>query len=204
LLIPPAARVQLVVDAGAAKGLVSLSNTPYQRGKMGMVPPEDVMQLLRVDFSQVADFTPKPLPTSLRPIAALGRVSAKKRVVFSEQMSMAGGAHSMKFLVNGKHFDMQRIDLKSRAKAVELWEIVNDADMDHPFHIHGTQFQVVDRAFEGKVTPEPFLAWRDIVNLRSGETVRIKLAQPLKGLRMFHCHILEHESAGMMGQLLVV
>jgi bilirubin oxidase len=86
---------------------------------------------------------------------------------------------------------------------VELWEIANESDMDHPFHIHGTQFQVTEREFEGQVTPEPFRAWRDIVNLRPGETVRIKLVQRFKGLRMFHCHILEHEGAGMMGQLLV-
>lgn len=36
------------------------------------------------------------------------------------------------------------------------------------------------------------------------ETVRIKLVQHFKGLRMFHCHILEHEGAGMMGQLQLV
>jgi bilirubin oxidase len=119
-------------------------------------------------------------------------------------MSMAGGRHAMKFLVNGKQFDMKRIDLVSRVNQVELWEIVNGADMDHPFHLHGTQFQVVEREFDGKLVPEPYRAWRDTVNLKPGETVRIKLVQHFKGVRMFHCHILEHEGAGMMGQLKVV
>ena len=55
-----------------------------------------------------------------------------------------------------------------------------------------------------KRTPEPYRAWRDTVNLKSQETVRIKVVQGFKGVRMFHCHILEHEGAGMMWQLKVV
>jgi bilirubin oxidase len=140
----------------------------------------------------------------LRRIDDLGRPTSRKRVVFSEQMSMAGGQHSMKFLVNGKQFNMNRIDLTSRVNQVELWEIANESDMDHPFHIHGTQFQLIEREFDGKVTPAPYRAWRDTVNLRSRETVRIKLMHRFKGIYMFHCHILEHEGAGMMGQLQVV
>lgn len=204
LLLAPAQRVEIIVDAGVNKGRVELVAVPYQRGKMGEVPAEQALGLLTVDFGKVAGDPLQPLPAMLGRIDELGRPKAKKRVVFSEQMSMAGGRHSMEFLVNGRQFDMQRIDLVSRVSQVELWEIVNEADMDHPFHIHGTQFQVIEREVDGKVTPEPYRAWRDTVNLRPGETVRIKLVQRFKGVRMFHCHILEHEGAGMMGQLKVV
>lgn len=76
--------------------------------------------------------------------------------------------------------------------------------MDHPFHLHGTQFQVIERATEGARTAEPFRAWRDTVNVRSGETVTILTTQDMAGERMFHCHILEHEDLGMMGTLKVV
>lgn len=204
LLLAPAQRVEIIVDAAAGKDRVELAAAPYQRGKMGEVPAEKALSLLTVDFGRVEDGALQPLPARLGRIDDLGRPMAKKRVVFSEQMSMAGGRHSMKFLVNGKQFDMQRIDLVSRVNQVELWEIANEADMDHPFHIHGTQFQLIEREVDGKVTPEPYRAWRDTVNLRPGETVRIKLVQRFKGIRMFHCHILEHEGAGMMGQLKVV
>jgi hypothetical protein len=51
------------------------------------------------------------------------------------------------------------------------------------------------------VAAEPFLAWRDVVNIPAGETVRLRFVQHLPGLRMFHCHILEHEDAGMMAML---
>ncbi len=36
------------------------------------------------------------------------------------------------------------------------------------------------------------------MNVRAGETVRIKIRQDYPGLRMLHCHILEHEVQGMM------
>lgn len=204
LLLAPAQRVEIIVDAGGHNGRVELLAAPYNRGKMGDVPAESALRLLTVDFGKVEESSLKPLPARLGRIDDLGRPMTKKRVVFSEQMSMAGGRHSMKFLVNDRQFDMKRIDLLSRVNQVELWEIVNESDMDHPFHIHGTQFQVIEREVDGKVTPEPYRAWRDTVNLRSGETVRIKLVQRFKGVRMFHCHILEHEGAGMMGQLKVV
>jgi bilirubin oxidase len=204
LLLAPAQRMEVIVDAPAQAGRVALVAGVYARGKMGDAPPDQAINLLNVDFAAPAGQPLPALPAKLRPITPLGKPKATKRVVFSEKMSMAGGVHSMKFLVNGKQFDMARMDFTSRAGDVELWEIVNESDMDHPFHIHGTQFQVIESELDGKTTPAPYRAWRDIVNLKSGETVRIKLVQRFKGPRMFHCHILEHEDAGMMGQVMVV
>ncbi|MEO6353605.1 MAG: multicopper oxidase family protein [Burkholderiaceae bacterium] len=204
LFLAPAQRVEIIVDADGNNGRVALVAASYQRGKMGNVPADKAISLLTVDFSKVEIAAPKPLPERLRRIDDLGKPRAQKRVVFSEQMSMAGGQHRVKFMVNGKQFDMNRIDLESRVNQVELWEIANDSDMDHPFHIHGTQFQVIEREIDGKVTLETYRAWHDTVNLQSRETVRIKLVQRFKGIYMFHCHILEHEGAGMMGQLKVV
>lgn len=204
VLLAPAQRVELIVDACATGGVVELVAAPYARGKMGDVAPDQPVRLLGVDFGRARTTAPAPLPATLARIGELGKPRARKRVVFGEQMSMAGGQHSMAFLINGRVFDMNRIDLVSRANQVELWEIVNEADMDHPFHIHGTQFQVVARVQGGKTVKEPYRAWHDTINVKPGETVRIKLVQQFKGIRMFHCHILEHEGAGMMGQLKVI
>ena len=204
LLMAPAERIEVIVDAPSQAGRVALVAGVVARGKMGDVKPDEPVTLMQVDFGQPSGKPLPALPSKLRRIADLGPVKAKKRVVFSEKMSMAGGVHSMKFLVNGRQFDMNRFDLTSRINEVELWDIVNESDMDHPFHIHGTQFQVIEFERDGQVTQAPYRAWRDIVNVRSGETARIKLVQHFKGPRMFHCHILEHENAGMMGQLKVV
>jgi len=204
LLLTPAQRVDVIVEAGARRDRGDVVAAVYGRGKMGDVAPEQARTLLSVDFAAVQSAALAPLPARLGKVPDLGRVTAHKRVVFSENMSMAGGVHSMQFLVNGREYDMQRMDLVSRAGEVERWELVNESDMDHPFHLHGTQFQVLQSEYDGVVTPAPFRAWRDTVNLRSGEKVWIKTVQRMRGVRMFHCHILEHEDAGMMGQLKVV
>ena len=107
------------------------------------------------------------------------------------------------FTINGRSFDMSRVDLTARVGEVELWEIVNPTGMDHPFHLHGTQFQVVERVRAGTAQAEPLLAWKDTVNVARGESVRFRVRQDLPGLRMYHCHILEHEDQGMMGVLRV-
>jgi FtsP/CotA-like multicopper oxidase with cupredoxin domain len=116
-------------------------------------------------------------------------------------MSMSSESMEMKFLINGNSFDMNRIDEVSKVGQVELWDVVNAADMDHPFHVHGTQFQIVEYEKDGKITTPPYRAWKDTVNIVAGETVRILLRQDMPGPRMYHCHILEHEQLGMMGTI---
>lgn len=201
-LLAPAQRAEIVVTAGAGAS-AQLVAAPYRRGKMGMVAPEKTMPLLTVVFG-AGQATAAALPERLRTITDFSPVKAKKRVVLSEVMSMGSGQHSMKFLINGNRFGMRRVDLVSKLGEVEEWEIVNDADMDHPFHLHGTQFVVIERKYQGKVSKEPFRAYQDTVQLRAQETVRIRCVQHFRGLRMFHCHILEHEGQGMMGTLRVV
>lgn len=203
-LLAPGQRAEFIVEAGSRRDRARLIGAVYDRGKMGDVAPDSPITILDVDFSAVGASVPASLPDRLADILDLGTPVAQKRVVFSESMSMRNGQHSMKFLVNGKQYDMNRIDLTSRVGEVEMWEIVNQSDMDHPFHLHGTQFQVLSREMDGVSVAEPYKAWHDTVNLKSGETVRIKTVQCWPGIRMFHCHILEHEAAGMMGQLKVI
>lgn len=201
ILLAPAERIEIIVQPGSERRQFALTAEIYDRNKMGMVAAEQVITLAHVSLPAGQ---PVSLPAKLREIADLGPTSAHKRVVFSETMRMDNGQHRMDFLVNGKSFDMQRVDLTSKLGEVELWELVNDSHMDHPFHIHGCQFQVIEHELNGVKTPAPYRAWKDTINLRPRETIRIKMAQPFKGLRMFHCHILEHENQGMMGILEVI
>ncbi len=204
LLLGPAERAEIVVDFQAKPGTVSLVTVPYERGWMGPGKPvRAIAPLLTVALVGKVR-APVSLPARLRDIAALGAATANKRVVFSETMSMGAGGMKMGYLIDGKKFDMSRVDLSSRAGEVELWEVVNTADMDHPFHMHGAQFQIVERERDGVKTPAAFLSWKDTVNVARGETVRFKVQHVFSGLRMYHCHILEHESQGMMAVLKVV
>lgn len=106
--------------------------------------------------------------------------------------------------LNGRKFDMNRIDDNVRQNDIEIWEITTTSRMmmgsqGHPFHIHGTQFQVLSR--DNKTPYANEMGWKDTVFIKSGETVRIIVKFKHKGVFMYHCHILEHEEAGMMGQL---
>ncbi len=72
-------------------------------------------------------------------------------------------------LINNQHFDMARVDFTAKLGATEIWKVENLVGMDHPFHLHGFQFQVIER--NGK--PEPYRSWKDAVNVRRQETVRL-------------------------------
>ncbi|MCP6769187.1 multicopper oxidase domain-containing protein, partial [Klebsiella pneumoniae] len=49
--------------------------------------------------------------------------------------------------LDGKKFDMSRIDARQKVGDVAIWEIRNtnstENGMVHPFHVHGTQFRVL-------------------------------------------------------------
>ncbi|MBM5573365.1 multicopper oxidase family protein [Deefgea sp. CFH1-16] len=199
ILLVPGQRIEVIVGDGKTAS-TQLKALAYDREKMGKVAPEVDRIVAQLNFTSGATPT---IPAQLRKIADFGRATALKKVEFSETMSMDNGVHSMAFLVNGKSFDMNRVDLTSKVGEVEVWEIFNNSHMDHPFHIHGTQFIVLDSKLDGKRRNAPYRALHDTINLRPYETVRIKTVQHDKGLRMFHCHILEHEGQGMMAQLLV-
>ena len=105
--------------------------------------------------------------------------------------------------INGKQFAMQRIDMKQQVSHAEYWDVTNtnskEHGMLHPFHIHGTHFTVVSRDGE-KPFPNEY-GYKDTIPVRPGETVRLRVEFPQTGVFMYHCHIIEHEDAGMMAQI---
>jgi bilirubin oxidase len=206
ILLAPAERAEVVVTASlSSRTSAVLRSLPYDRGGMGMMSsPSSVIPLLTLNYT-AAVAVAVALPGELRQISSLGAATRSKRLVLSSTMGMGGmGSGMMSFLIDGKSFDPARIDLTSRVHEVEQWTIENRSSMDHPFHLHGTQFQVVSWTRNGLTTVEPFVAWRDTVNVAAFETVAFNVVQHQLGKRMFHCHILEHEDQGMMGVLDVV
>jgi bilirubin oxidase len=198
VLIAPAQRVELVVTASPVPGSrFTLHANRHAIDTMGMGAYAS-QELLTLATGAEAPAGPVPIPAQLRPIAGPGPAVAVKRLVLSQAgMGMMGSG----FLINGRTFDMGRVDLVSRVGEVEAWEIVNASMMDHPIHIHGTQFQLDRRESGGIATPAPFRAWLDTVDVPSGTTATIRVRQDRPGMRMVHCHILEHEDAGMMAVL---
>ncbi len=109
------------------------------------------------------------------------------------------------FTINGKEMDMNRVDETVKVGTSEIWQIENPSMMAHPFHIHDVQFRILDRNGAPPAPGERGL--KDTVVVNVGERVRLLLdfvdyADPDRPY-MYHCHILEHEDAGMMGQFVV-
>lgn len=107
--------------------------------------------------------------------------------------------------LDGKLFDMTRIDRKQVIGQTIDWDVTNTNDMKvgggmiHPFHMHGCHFQVISR--NGKAPYPNESGLKDTIGVNSGETVRIRVKFDVPGVFMYHCHILEHEDTGMMAQI---
>jgi FtsP/CotA-like multicopper oxidase with cupredoxin domain len=184
-------RVELLVRATGAPGDVSVLQTlPYNRYIPQTRPPdwERPRDLLTLRYTNEPPVPSQVIPEVLRPIPYLDPANATA----TRLMVLTQG------FINGKTMDMDRVDVVAPLGATEIWEIENLVGMDHPFHLHGFQFQVLDR--DG--IPEPYRSWKDTVNVPKHQTARfIVRYDDFPGKWMFHCHILDHEDHGMMGLL---
>jgi FtsP/CotA-like multicopper oxidase with cupredoxin domain len=118
---------------------------------------------------------------------------------------MRGRGRGESFFINDQAMDMNVINYRVKKDTTEIWEIHNDSMMMHPFHIHHSQFQILDRDGVPPAAHEAGL--KDTVKVGPGETVRFIMrfenySDPNTAY-MYHCHILEHEDNGMMGQFTV-
>ncbi|MGL5645253.1 multicopper oxidase family protein, partial [Cetobacterium sp.] len=103
--------------------------------------------------------------------------------------------------INNTPYNMEKLNFEVQKGTQEIWEIKNGSkmmDMPHPFHVHGAQFRVIER--NGKTPPLNEQGWKDTVNLNAGDSVKILITYTTDGITVYHCHILEHEEDGMMGQ----
>ena len=100
---------------------------------------------------------------------------------------------------NGRAFDPARIDLETKLGTTEIWEITS-IGMAHPFHVHGALFRIL--SIEGAPPPTHLAGWKDTVLVEDKAELLVSFTQPATRGHpfMFHCHILEHEDAGLMGQ----
>lgn len=184
-------RVELLVRGTGEPGSQAvLQALPYDRYMPLSRPDEwdETRDLLTLKYTEEPPVKSVAIPERLRPIAMLDPAEATATRV----IRMSQGR------LNSKVMDMERVDVTAPLGATEIWEIKNLVGMDHPFHLHGFSFQVLDR----NGVPEPFRSWKDTVNVPKRETVRFLVRyDDHPGKWMFHCHILDHEDQGMMGIL---
>ncbi|MBO9997650.1 MAG: multicopper oxidase family protein [Cyanobacteria bacterium SID2] len=211
LLLSPGERADVLIRGDKSTASFRLLNQPYDRGGMGMMGGGGMMggrhgrmhhgggfstqpqTLATIAYDGSVDA--QPLPSRLMAVPELPAPTRVRRFTLGHGMSPGRG---MVFLIDGKAFDVDRIDTSVRVGDVEDWEISNVGVMDHPFHVHTNPFQVVSR--NGQL--EPVQAWKDVVLVRRGETVKIRVQfRDFSGKTVYHCHVLDHEDLGMMGML---
>ncbi|MCH2249865.1 MAG: multicopper oxidase domain-containing protein [Cognatishimia sp.] len=115
--------------------------------------------------------------------------------------NVCGNASAM--AINGLPMKMDRIDEKVRKGDTEIWRVAVD-DMLHPFHVHGCSFRILSQ--NGSAPPAYARGWKDMVHVEEGWSeilVQFNYDAPSDAPYMYHCHILEHEDCGMMGQFTV-
>jgi FtsP/CotA-like multicopper oxidase with cupredoxin domain len=107
--------------------------------------------------------------------------------------------------INERKMDMGRIDAVVRPGATEVWKVHNAAGTPHNFHIHGVSFAVLDYA--GEEPPAHLTGLKDTVYVPPDKTVTLLVRFPdypdPNSPYMFHCHVLQHEDRGMMGQFVL-
>jgi FtsP/CotA-like multicopper oxidase with cupredoxin domain len=192
VLLAPADRVELAVGPFSEGETFALESLPYDRG---MVKNNGG----RYATVRVGSTSPSraQIPKTLRTIEPLvsGEVTPNRTVHLGTRMSLRRG---FDWTVEGEahhHADPVRVG------DLQVWDVVNETKMDHPFHLHGFFFQVL----EVNGAPPEFLSWEDTINVPAKGRVRIAwLPDDRPGSWMYHCHILEHHAAGMMAHFDVI
>ena len=193
VLLPAADRVEVLVGPFAEGQVLAIESLKY--GRM------TVKRRNTERFGTLKVGRPRPsianVQSRLRIIDPLADATAtpNRTVTFQVRPSLLRFAD---FFVNDeKHHH----DKPVKVGELQVWDVVNESRMDHPFHLHGFFFQVL--SINGKAPA--FRSWEDVVNLPPKSTVRIAwIPEDRPGSWMYHCHILEHHEAGMMGHFEVV
>lgn len=196
ILLAPGERADLLVKAGRTPGRFRLQSVPYSRGGMSALQTVTLLSM-EVGGSPASDALPSVVDPGAKRLSMDPSTLPRRQIVLS--MGQGRG------YINGVSFEgMERSwQLHSVMGTYEVWEIVNQSGMDHPFHQHVNAVQVLsvsggDPALAPLYGTLP--AWKDTVNIpKWGKATLLVPIMDYDGMTMFHCHIVEHEDIGMMG-----
>ncbi|MDH3595528.1 MAG: multicopper oxidase family protein [Rhodospirillales bacterium] len=213
IVLGPAMRADLVIDMSGRPGeRFQVVDDHYRRFAYGLL---EIVYEAGAPLREHPLDAPVALPANPLPAPDLGS-AVRQRVVLGG--GAMGGLASATFrgetlglreiaragkvwALNGVVADRLRMDpllILKRGQSAVI-ELVNESAFDHPMHLHGHSFRVLSR--DGR--PVPHGIWQDTVLVAPREKVEIGFVADNPGDWLFHCHILEHMAAGMMGVLRV-
>jgi Putative multicopper oxidases len=200
VLLPPAGRVEAIVTGPPADSHAALRSRCFDTGPDG--DPNPAMVLADIVSAQSPNLQARPALGG-SPVYAIFSPTTLKRVEGSEpQFVVTFTEDKQGFYINGQKFEMNSgpmltVDVGS----LQRWRVMNSTKEVHPFHIHQVHF--LPYAADGNPVKDP--AWVDTVNVPYGSSVDLVMdfTDPIiRGMSLFHCHLLKHEDKGMMAKIL--
>jgi suppressor of ftsI len=204
LLLSPAGRLEAIVTGPPSGTLRALRTLCVDTGPDGDPNPGMVLaDLTQPSSDRIGSESPRkqvhavdkrpPLYKRLD-LEQLKKTTPDFTVTFTEDKNG--------FYINGRKFAPDASPMTSaRVGTYQHWRIVNETAELHPFHIHQVHFL----AYAENGVPLSHPAWLDTVNVPYRGTVDVILdfTDPvIKGMSVFHCHLLNHEDKGMMAKIL--
>ena len=200
VLVPPAGRVEFIVTGPPPHTHAALRSECFDTGPDGDSNPAmvlaDIVPGKRTSVAAHGKHAEAPVHTVFSP-ASLKQVESREPqfvVNFSED--------KLGFYINDHKFAMNDGPMLTvKIGSLEHWRVVNPTKEVHPFHIHQVHFLVY--AVGQKRMKEP--VWLDTVNVPYGSSVDLVMdfTDPIiRGMSLFHCHLLNHEDKGMMAKIL--
>jgi suppressor of ftsI len=204
LLVPPAGRVEAIVTGPTSGVQATLRTRCYDTGPDG--DPNPAMVLADI----VATPTPQPShgyqaaskrlpapvykPVSSKMIAAAENSPPDFVVTFTEDKKG--------FYINGQKYGPSDPPMTSVSiGGFHHWRVVNNTHEVHPFHIHQVHFLAYAENGTRLTRPE----WLDTVEVpvEGSADLMMDFTDPIiRGVSLFHCHLLSHEDKGMMAKIL--
>jgi FtsP/CotA-like multicopper oxidase with cupredoxin domain len=200
VLLPPAGRVEAIITGPSADSHVALRTRCFDTGPDGDSNP--AMVLADIVSTQPSNIQARR-PLDGTPVYEAISQTILKRVEASEPQFVVNFTEDKQgFYINGQKFEMNSgpmltVDVGS----LQRWRVVNSTKEVHPFHIHQVHFLAY--AADGKPVKDP--VWVDTVNVPYGSSVDLVMdfTDPIiRGMSLFHCHLLKHEDKGMMAKIL--
>jgi FtsP/CotA-like multicopper oxidase with cupredoxin domain len=227
LVIAPAERYEVLIDFADGRPVDLVTAPDAGHGPGMMMPMMGPARRSSGTPELLMRFTPEPalkaavtrLPRRLATLAAPDVKSAVAWRTFELNPMMGMGMMGMAMMhgpgpgngpghmmgINGRSFAMDRVDVTARLGTAEIWEIsAGGMPMAHPFHVHGARFRILSKNGRNPAAHEA--GWKDVVLVEEHAEVLVRFDNPAPPNMpfMYHCHILEHEDHGMMGQFAVV
>jgi suppressor of ftsI len=200
VLVPPAGRVEAIVSGPPADSHAALRTRCFDTGPDGDSNP--AMILADVVSAKLPNFKTRP-GIEGAPVNVTFSPETLKRLEASEPQFVVNFTEDKQgFYINDQKFEMNAgpmltVDVGS----LQHWRVLNPTREVHPFHIHQVHFLVY--AVDNKPVKNP--VWVDTVNVTYGGSVDLVMdfTDPIiRGMSLFHCHLLSHEDKGMMAKIL--